>query len=107
VLAPTPTRPLRLSGAHSEYVAKAVEGEHDNVKTAPNGARNVVLYNAAIKLGTLVGAGILPETDARDALTIGAHANPNPLPHHEIDRAIASGLRFGIANPRAIEPSTQ
>jgi hypothetical protein len=101
---PSPAaRPVRLSGAMSSYVAEAVRREHDNAASAPSGARNVVLHSAAIKLGTLVGAGALPETDARDALIIGALANRNPLPQDEINRTIASGLRYGLANPRQLD----
>lgn len=85
------------------YVWSAVQGEHDNVAAAGEGSRNDTLHKSAIKLGSLVGAGMLDELDAREALLAGAAAATDPLPGWEARRTIDSGLRYGIAHPRQVE----
>lgn len=85
------------------YVWSAVQGEHDNVAAAGEGSRNQTLYKAAVKLGSLVGAGMLDEPDAREALLAGAQAATDPLPEWEARRTIDSGLQYGIAHPRQLE----
>jgi hypothetical protein len=84
------------------YVWSAVQGEHDNVAAAGKGSRNDTLHKAAVKLGSLVGAGMLDEADARQALLAGAEAATSPLPEWEARRTIHSGIRYGIAHPRQL-----
>jgi hypothetical protein len=91
------------SGRLRRYAWSAVEGEHDAVAAAPEGARNATLHRSAVKLGSLVGAGVLSEDDARDALLAGVSASPAPLPTWEAERTIASGLAYGRRNPRQLE----
>ena len=88
------------------YVWAAVQGEYDAVAAAPEGERNRTLHAAALKLGSLVGAGMLGEDDARDALL--AAASTCRLPDHESRRTVGSGLRYGVAHPRQLdrEPSS-
>ena len=85
------------------YVWSAVQGEHDRVAATGEGARNTTLHVAAVRLGTLVGAGVLSEVDARDALLAGVRASPAPLPDSEAERTIASGLAFGRRHPRQLD----
>ena len=93
-------RALAGGGRLRRYVWRAVLGEHDRVASAPEGDRNHCLYLAAVNLGSLVGAGVLGEDDARDALLAGVNASAAPLPAWEAERTIASGLAFGRRYPR-------
>ena len=108
----TASEQLRNDGANAinggrdrlqHYVWAAVKGEHDAVAAAPEGARNTTLHRSAVKLGSLVGAGMLSEADALDALLAGAQAATDPLPRHEASRTARSGLRYGVANPRQLD----
>ena len=104
----TKARPVAItaptgSGRLRRYVWAAVEREHGAVAAAPEGARNATLHTAAVKLGSLVGAGVLTEHDARDALLAGVSASPSPLPVWEAERTIASGLAYGRRNPRQLD----
>lgn len=94
---PAPENGERLA----RYVAAAVEGEYLAVADTPPGGRNHRLHIAAVKLGSLVGARVLEEADARDALLAAASACG--LSTSEAQRTITSGLAFGIAHPREIE----
>jgi hypothetical protein len=86
------------------YARSAFEREIGIVATASQPGRNGVLYNASLKLGTLVAAGLLDRTDverqleaAARACGLGQDGDPN-----EIDRAIKHGFTFGLQNPRQI-----
>jgi hypothetical protein len=91
------------SGRQRRYVWAAVKGEHDRVAATVEGARNSTLHEAAVRLGSLVGTGILSEADARDALLVGVRSSPVPLPSWEAERTIASGLDFGRRHPRHLD----
>ena len=104
--APEPAAPLKIkpgSDRLGKYVAQALQGEHDNVADAQEGSRNATLHVAAVRLGSLVGAGVLTELDARDALLAGVQAMTRPIDSHEAERTITSGIRYGKANPRQLE----
>jgi len=94
------TLPGNLQGRRARYVASAVISEHETVAAAPVGARNMTLHVAAVKLGTLVGAGALDHADAFDALLHAAQRCG--LPDHEAARTIQSGLNYGRQHPRAL-----
>jgi hypothetical protein len=85
------------------YVAAAVHGECQRVRTAPPGQHNAVLCRAAYALGQLIGAGLLTEATARADLTtaadalIGADCDCTP---REVARVITAGLAAGARNPR-------
>ena len=82
------------------YVWAAVREEHDRVAGTAPGARNSALHRGAVKLGTLVGAGVLAHEDAHDALLVAA-LSPG-LPHREATRTIASGIGYGLQHPRRL-----
>jgi hypothetical protein len=85
-------------GPRPRYVQAALEGETAAVRAAPKGTRNGQLNTSALKLGRLVGAGLLEEDVAVDALMQAAlAAGLTPL---ETDRTIRSGMRKGISDPR-------
>ncbi|MGB6164409.1 MAG: bifunctional DNA primase/polymerase [Pseudonocardiaceae bacterium] len=91
------------------YVAAAIRGETQRVRTAPAEHHNAVLCRAAYALGQLVGAGLLPEATARAELTIAAQvlvtADCDCTPA-EVARVITAGLTAGAANPRRTAPRT-
>jgi hypothetical protein len=80
------------------YTRKVVQQECDAITSAPEGDQNNTINTAAFNLGTLVGAGALSESDAREHLLAAARGGNHPegraLP------TIESGLRAGVAQPR-------
>lgn len=101
--AAAPAEPLALSVDQLDaYTRGAVQAECNAIATAPEGDQNNQINTSAFNLGTLVGAGAITESDARQALIAAARAG-----HHPDDRAlptIGSGLTAGIANPRTPWP---
>ncbi len=91
--------PVRAS-AGSRYVQGALESEIATLRSANEGKRNDTLNLAAFNLGTLVGAGVLPENVAVAALLAAALATQ--LDEREARGTIASGLRAGRAQPRRV-----
>jgi hypothetical protein len=108
-----PARPsataVRISPLRAApYVQAAVEGETTRVATATVGTRHHTLVSAASKLGSLIGAGVLHENDARQALESAADwpaSGPDAYPREQIERDISDGLAFGAMRPRRIELS--
>lgn len=80
------------------YAEAALDGECKAVASAPEGQRNDTLNVAAVKLGSLVAAGALSESTVRAELRRAAlHAGLDP---RETDLTIASGLAYGLTQPR-------
>lgn len=100
--APVAAAPTTGRDRLKRYVWSAVRRETDRVAQAPEGTRNDTVYVAAVNLGSLVGAGMLAEADARDALLVGVRMAENPLPSFEAERAIDSGLGYGRQHPRQL-----
>lgn len=91
------------TGRRTAYVAAAVDGECRRVTTAALTEHNRSLSCAAFALGQLVGAGLLPEPDARAALTDAAAPRAGmdcDCTPREITRVIGTSLRAGITRPR-------
>lgn len=101
---PPASVPLPDARGADAYVRAAVEGEFANVVGAPEGSRNTTLHAAAVKLGTLVGAGLLSESEATGALLEAARLNG--YTQHDGERAaiktIRSGLTWGQRHPREL-----
>lgn len=94
---------FRLDGTaegHARYVRRALEGEITRVAMAPAGSRNNALNDAAFRLGTLGGAGVLSEADARDALV--PLAISRGLGEVEAGATFRSGWESGTASPREL-----
>jgi hypothetical protein len=89
----------------SPYVLAAVTGETQAVAHAVPGTRNHTLFRAAANLGELLGAGVLDEPTARDALLTAAqiHCGIDGFTAAEARRTIDNGLTRGRRNPRTIE----
>lgn len=73
--------------------------EADMVRRAPNGQRNATLNRSAFSLGQIAGAGLLDGYSVTESL-VDAAVNAG-LGEREARRTIASGLRAGMAHPRA------
>lgn len=105
LLAPTaaPVVPPRIR-FRSSYVEAAVTEEVALVRRARPGTRNTVVFRAAVSLGTLVAAGALDETEARELLTAACtvHIGADGFTAAEVDRAVANGLRYGLRRPRRL-----
>lgn len=86
------------------YGEAAVTGEVRRVRAAPAGTRNAVLFDAAVRLGTLVAAGLLDEQAVRDVLLAASsvHIGVDGFTVAEAERAITNGLRYGLQRPRNI-----
>jgi hypothetical protein len=92
------------SSSNRTYADAALRGEADDLARTMTGDRNKQLNNAALKLGTLVAAGVLTEGEVIGALYDASVANG--LITDDGERAtmatINSGLRKGLQNPREI-----
>lgn len=87
--------------ATTVYAETALNGEVLAVMRAPQGTRNSTLYTAALKLGGLVGAGLLDQRLVESELSKAALACG--LADEEIAKTLQSGLATGIASPRSLD----
>ena len=100
---PTSTRATSaLLRPKDGYTRAAVQGELDSILRAPEGCRNDTLNTAALKVGSLVGAGLLNETTATTMLVQAGLAIG--LGEREVESTVRSGLRAGMASPRVVAP---
>ena len=81
------------------YTERALQEELARAASAPDGTRNHTIHEVAVKLGTLVGAGMLSRATVEAEL--GAIAAQWPNRPKSID-TIKRGLEYGIANPRQV-----
>ncbi|MFB7289010.1 bifunctional DNA primase/polymerase [Actinacidiphila glaucinigra] len=96
---PSPTGTFIVDSDRMDaYTRKALQAECDAIVNALDGMQNDTINRAAFNVGTLVGAGALSESEAREALLSAARAGNHPearaLP------TIESGLRAGMKQPR-------
>lgn len=85
------------------YAESALEGELKAVRTAQSGSRNAQLNNSALKIASLVAAGVLEETSARSRLEQAARDNPGRDDDGALRATIESGWSAGINNPRDLK----
>ena len=85
------------------YCEAAIDAELAKVRTAPKGARNNTLNEAAFALGQLVGAGWVPEAEM-GAMLMNAAADCG-LGEVESRKTVQSGLRAGVREPREMPAS--
>ena len=99
--APVPARPAVVPIRPKDgYARAAIQGELDAILRAGEGTRNATLNTSAMKIGSLVGAGLLNEATAATMLTQAGVAVG--LGHAESEATVRSGLRAGIASPRVV-----
>jgi hypothetical protein len=96
---PVPASPVVIAAdRYDVYTRKALQAECDAITGAPDGTQNNAINTASFNVGTLVGAGALTETEAREALLAAARAGNHP--EGRARPTIDSGLRAGTAKPR-------
>ena len=97
---PPPAPPLWLNSGTGAYARAALEGELRILASASLGSRNATLHLSAVRLGSLVGAGLLHRPAVEQLLE---HvAGEIGLPAAEARPTIASGMRYGLMNPREV-----
>ncbi|MGH3857635.1 MAG: bifunctional DNA primase/polymerase [Pseudonocardiaceae bacterium] len=105
----TPSIPLPGPGRRRDaYVAAALAGETTAVAQAAPGTRAHTLFRSAARLGELVGAGILDETLAAQALLAVAptsYSGANQFSRGEATGHIVNGIARGRRNPRRLPTS--
>lgn len=100
--APRPAVDQALSedAAVRKYALAALDGELGEVRRAGTGKRNERLFEAALKLSSLVAAGALDGAMARHALEAAARDNPGRDDEGQLQATIASGWSAGSDSPR-------
>lgn len=104
---PKPMVPIRGRSPDrvARYVEVAVDAECGELSGMKAGSgRNQRLFVAAANLGSLVGAGLLPQQVAEAVLegaadACGLRKEDGP---HSVRATIASGIRRGLQNPREV-----
>ena len=88
------------AGIPDRYAEAALKGECEAVSGTPEGGRNHQLNVSAVKLGSLVAAGALDRRTVEYELKRAAlHAGLDQI---EAEKTIASGLGYGLTQPRQI-----
>lgn len=101
---PDEREPVRIDTAISAWARAALDDEAHRVRGAPEGTRNATLNRAAFCLGQIVGAGMLDAVAVEGVLVAsGAAAG---LGERESTLTVRSGLRAGMAHPRAPSRAT-
>lgn len=98
-------RPERASHSdHSAYAEAALDSEIGELSSRFTGERNIELNNSALKLGTLVAAGLLDEGRVINELIAACAANGvlQEDGHSRCMATIKSGLTKGLQHPRSI-----
>jgi uncharacterized protein (DUF927 family) len=89
---------IGASEAVRRYADSVFTAEVGAVAGQPRGGRNTRLFQAAGRLGEMIGAGALDEGATRSALL--AAAATCGLSAGEADTTVSSGLKYGKAKPR-------
>lgn len=97
-LQPVPSSP----SGDSRYGLRALERECDEVRTTPDGSRNVQLNKSAYSLGQLIAGNELTQVTVENALYDAAVACG--LPEREIISTMRGGLDAGMKEPRHAPP---
>jgi Bifunctional DNA primase/polymerase, N-terminal/AAA domain len=91
--------PTRKITDAAKYAQAALTDECSKIRDAEDGTQNNQLNTSALKVGKLVGRGLLNEEAAREALYNAALEGNHP--EHRIAPTIESGLSSGIAQSEA------
>jgi Bifunctional DNA primase/polymerase, N-terminal len=105
-----PKPPTRLQGAGTghPYGRAVLQRELVAVAQAPKGRRNHALYQAGIRLYSLVAGGVLDPTEVQAGL-LAAAGSAGLLAEEPVQtrRTLASAERTGLAHPRGIPVSSR
>jgi hypothetical protein len=101
---PAPRPP---TGEINPYGAAAINSAVSYIYTAPQGQQSTTLNREAFGIGTLVGARVLPERIALDALLQAAFAMPTydrrrPWRRADLERSVKASFDAGIREPRRV-----
>ena len=100
---PQPAARLREAATGHPYGQAALHRELAAVAQAPKGRRNHTLYQAGIRLYSLVAGGVLEHEEVEAGLLAAAEASrllvEEPL---QTRRTLASAERTGLAHPRGV-----
>ncbi|KOV84724.1 bifunctional DNA primase/polymerase [Nocardia sp. NRRL S-836] len=106
---PLERHPVRLAAGTrlGAYVHKALDEETARITNAASGTRADITFKASAKVGELVGAEVLDEAVAVEALLAAAraHVGVDGWTEKESLHHIANGIARGRLNPRAIDLS--
>lgn len=92
------------------YVRAGITGECDRVAAAQAGRHTGTLFASSVALGQLVGAQLVPEQTAKDALRNAARhmiLGDCDCTESEVDRTINNGIRAGASRPRTVRNHTR
>lgn len=93
------TQPGRLDVEHGDAWARAaMDGELQRLSSATPGIRNSTLNRVSFRLGQIIGAGLLDESEIEQALVETARGVG--LGEREAARTVRSGLSAGVELPR-------
>jgi hypothetical protein len=105
---PEPVPPFRSVAIGHPYGQRALHDELADVARAPKGRRNHTLYQAGIRLYSLVAGGVLDRAEVQAGLLAAADASrllaDEPL---QTRRTLASAERTGLAHPRGVPARDQ
>lgn len=92
-----------VDDAVRKYAIAALDGECEEIRKAPSGRRNAQLNTSALKVASLVAAGALNETFARQCVEAAARDNPGNDADSQLIATIDSGWSAGMDNPRDLD----
>lgn len=118
--APTPVR-LAGSSVGPEWIAAALAGEAERIRTAPSGAGNAAVNASGFSTGRLVGAHLVSRDDAERKLVAAIdtwHFEPTHDARGRVResagqartrmlRTLARALDAGERSPRVVTPATE
>ena len=105
---PVPAAPFHPIPAGHPYGRTALEQELSAVAHATKGRRNHTLYQAGIRLYSLVAGGVLARDEVEAGLLTAAETSRLLVEEPtQTRRTLASAGRIGLTNPRGIPASRQ
>jgi Bifunctional DNA primase/polymerase, N-terminal len=95
------------TGEISPYGAAAINDAVRTIYNAPEGQQSTTLNRESFGIGGLVGAGVMPERVALDALLQAAFAMPTydrrrPWQRADLERSVKTSFSAGIREPRRV-----
>ncbi|MFF8919091.1 hypothetical protein ACF08M_38800, partial [Streptomyces sp. NPDC015032] len=93
---------MRRAQTSSRYVTKAIESELAVLAAARPGNRSETLNKCSYAIGRFVGAHLVSESEAHEAITEAAVAAGISPDERKAQNTIRNGLTAGARNPRTI-----
>lgn len=98
-------KPVETSAGLSRYADGAIQSATNRIRNAPAGAQESTLNSECFAIGTLVGAGAMPESYALDMLLWAARGildyDPRrPWRTADLERKIHNAFSRGLSKPR-------